>query len=128
MELDVNTKILYVEDDPMMRVLIKSMLNAKYMNVITANCGHDGFELFVKECPNIVITDIMMPDGNGITMMTKIREIDKNVPIIVASAIDRQFVKFNGLHVFGHLTKPISKFDLLIMVEDAILSIDKNKE
>jgi len=119
-------KILYVEDEYITRLDVKNMISSKYKNVFTAKDGKDGFKLFKKERPDIVITDLKMPVLDGIGMTQKIREIDESVPIIVASAFEKEFIRFDNLNVFGYITKPITKFGLLIMIEDAILN-EKNK-
>jgi len=100
---------------------VKNMLNTKYKNIILAKDGNEGYELFLSEKPDIIITDIKMPNANGLEMTKKIRKVDKNVPIIVASAFDQEFIKFDNLNIFGYLTKPITKFSLLLMIESAII-------
>ncbi len=120
MAIDIKTKILYVEDEYITRKEVKDMLITKYKNVFIAKDGNEGYKLFLSENPDLIITDIKMPVLDGIKMTEKIRQINKNVPIIVASAFDQEFVKFDSLNISGYLTKPITKFNLLITIENAI--------
>ena len=126
MATDIKTKILYVEDEYITRIDVKSMLSTKYKNILLAKDGNDGYKLFMSENPDVIITDIKMPVMDGIQMTEKIRAINKTVPIVVASAFDQEFVKFDNLNIFGYLTKPITKFSLLIMIENAILQSMNN--
>lgn len=126
MATNINVKILYVEDEFITRLDVSGMLSSKFKNVITAKDGNEGFELFMSERPDLIITDLKMPGLDGIGMTKKIREIDKDIPIIVASAFDKEFAKFDNLNIFGYITKPITKFSLLIMTEEALLDGKKD--
>lgn len=126
MAKDLNTKILYVEDEYITRVDVKNMLSGKYKYIFTAKDGMQGFEMFESKNPNIIITDLKMPISDGIELVQKIREINKTIPIIVASAFDKEFTKFDNLNVFGYITKPITKFNLLIMIKEALEKNEKD--
>lgn len=118
---NVDSKILYVEDEYITRVDVGNMLHSIYKNVYLAKDGNEGYEMFIKYNPDIIITDLKMPNCDGIDMVKKIRSKNNNIPIIVASAFDKEFIKFNNLNIYKYITKPITKFNLLITVETAIL-------
>lgn len=120
MAKDLSTKILYVEDEFITRLDVKNMLNTKYKKVFIARDGNKGFEMFESKNPDVIITDLKMPTLDGIEMVRKIREVNKTIPIIVASAFEKEFTKLDNLNVFGYITKPITKFSLLIMIQEAI--------
>jgi len=113
-------KILYVEDEYITRQEVKNILNKNYKNVITAKNGEEGYDLYKSEKPNLIITDIRMPDYDGIEMVKKIRAEDSKIPIIVASAFEKEFFKFDDLDIQDYIIKPITKFSLLIMIEDVM--------
>lgn len=120
MAKDLSTKILYVEDEFITRLDVKNMLNTKYKKVFIARDGNQGFEIFESKNPDVIVTDLKMPTLDGIEMVRKIREVNKTIPIIVASAFEKEFTKLDNLNVFGYITKPITKFSLLIMIQEAI--------
>lgn len=126
MAKDLSTKILYVEDEFITRLDVKNMLSNKYKYIFTAKNGAQGFEVFQSKNPDIVISDLKMPISDGIEMVKKIRKVNKTIPIIVASAFDKEFTKFDKLNVFGYITKPITKFNLLIMIKEALENNEKN--
>ena len=83
-------KTLLVEDDNRFRALLKRLLEKKFhMIVFEADNGIKGFELFKREISNldIIFLDIAMPFMNGIELLEKIREEDKNIPVIVMTCM-----------------------------------------
>lgn len=79
------TKILIVEDEPVINKLYTEELLARGFSILTATNGRDGLELAIREKPDLILLDILMPIMDGLTMMDKLREKDpygKNVPII----------------------------------------------
>jgi two-component system response regulator (stage 0 sporulation protein F) len=80
------SQILLIEDQPHQRMLYEQELSDEGYDVITASNGCDGLALFEKHRPQLVVTDILLPGMNGIELMEKILEVDRNIPIIVHSA------------------------------------------
>lgn len=110
-------RILYVEDEADIREEFVDLLSLKVKEVIEASNGKEGFELYLKEKPNLIITDIKMPVLDGIGMIRKIREVDCDTPIIITSAFDNSdYLKESiELHVDKFITKPID-FSILLQV------------
>lgn len=84
-------KVLFAEDEPLVRLgLQNSVPWEKYNMELTAQAdnGIRAFELFLKERPDVVITDIRMEGMDGYELIQKIREIDKKCAIIVISCLD----------------------------------------
>ena len=120
MPINFNIKILYVEDEYITREEVKNILKTKYKNVLDAQDGEIGYSLFESETPDLIITDLRMPNCDGIEMVRKIRQINPTIPIIVASAFEREFFKFDDLDIQDYIIKPITKFCLLITIEDVM--------
>ncbi len=120
MPINFNIKILYVEDEFITRHEVKNILKTKYKNVLVAKDGEMGYAVFEKENPDLIITDLKMPDCDGIEMVRKIREKNSKIPIIVASAFEKEFFKFDDLDIQDYIIKPITKFCLLITIEDVM--------
>ena len=78
--------LLYVEDDKENQSFILELLGNFFKHVIVATDGQDGLEKFKRTPIDLVITDINMPRLNGLEMIEEIRNIDKEVPIIILSA------------------------------------------
>ena len=77
--------LLYVEDDDIAREYLSLYLNRRMGMVYVAKDGREGLELFRKHRPQIVLSDIRMPQMDGLEMVDEIRKLDKDVPIIVTS-------------------------------------------
>lgn len=79
-------KILIVEDEVVINKAYAEELHDEGFIVLTATNGRDGLEIALREKPNLILLDILMPIMDGLTMMDKLREKDiygKNVPIIL---------------------------------------------
>src|SRR5574344_2457708 len=97
-----NITVLYVEDEKDLREVTSSILQSFTKNQYIAANGQEGYELFLKHNSDIdlIISDINMPILNGLEMIKKIKDINKNVPIIVTTAIskDRKSTRMNSSH------------------------------
>jgi len=109
MKFSKKIRVLYVEDDKITREVTQNIFEIFFKSIVTAFDGQDGFEKFQEEEIDLIITDINMPRLNGLEMAKKIRELDKNVPIIVISAHneDSFFLQSIQIGVSGYLIKPI---------------------
>lgn len=91
-------KLLLIDDDAKMRTMIARMLSPPY-EIVQATNGREGMELFMEHRPALVITDIMMPEKDGIETIRDIRKIDPQVGVIAISGSSFQdgnpdFLKF----------------------------------
>src|SRR3990172_2876898 len=110
-------KIMVVEDDPQLRlIVVRKLLQAGY-EVAEAENGQAAWELFQKEPVPMVVTDWMMPNMDGPTLISKIREA--NLPaytyiIILTALAERQnVVKGEKVGTDDYLTKPVDAEELL---------------
>ena len=109
-------KILYVEDEQNIRREIKLNLNNFFEDFIIAVDGEDGLEKFYNNDIDIIITDIEMPNLNGLDMVSQIREKEKNdVPVIITTAFNEieYLEKSLDLCVDGYIAKPFKVTKLL---------------
>jgi diguanylate cyclase (GGDEF)-like protein len=109
-------KLLYVEDNEDIRLYTAETLKRFCPNVTTATDGIDGLEKFKKETFDVVLTDINMPNMNGLEMTKEIRKIRKSVPILVLSAYNETeyFLESIKIGVDGFILKPL---DLMQLIE-----------
>ena len=125
-----NLKLLYVEDDKLAREATLEVLNIVFENITIAVDGEDGLNTFKEDEFDIIITDINMPKMNGIDMIFKIREIDKNIAVIVLSAHDdkKYFEQSIKAGIDGYLLKPINLDQFIDVMIKSVHNINIAKE
>jgi len=80
-----NTKILVVEDDEQYRVFLVELLESLGFQVASSKNGSQCISNLSSMMPDLLITDLIMPDIEGIELIMAIREVDSSVPIIAIS-------------------------------------------
>ena len=102
-------KLLYVEDADDVREATILFFEEFFTDIETASNGEEGLKKYRKINPDIIITDINMPVMSGIDMIKKIREKDKEIPIVVISAYSdvEYFIDCIRYGVDGYILKPI---------------------
>ncbi len=103
-------KVLIVDDEEDILRLLKTVLIKEGIeHVYTATTAAEGFSLFQQKQPDLVILDIMLPDGEGYEVCKNIRGIS-NVPIFFLSAKTEEIDKILGFAIGGddYITKPFS--------------------
>jgi DNA-binding response OmpR family regulator len=88
--METAKKILIVEDDTDLREALKTALGYENFTVLTAENGEVGLMLALKEHPDLLLLDIVMPKMDGLTVLKKLREDEwgKKVPVIVMTVLD----------------------------------------
>jgi two-component system NtrC family response regulator len=121
--------ILLIDDDINLCKVLAFQLEKKGYTVRTANNGKTGVQLFDENRPQIVITDIQMPDMTGIEVLRQIRRKDKEVLIILITAYGtiENAIEACNLGATDYLTKPFSQEQLFFAIEKA-LSFKKLQE
>lgn len=115
----IKANILLVEDDMNLAFVTKDNLEAKGYTVKHCTDGLSCYELFKKEAFDLCLLDVMLPKMDGISLAEKIRESDRNVPIIFVTAKSMLEDKIAGFKVGGddYITKPFSIDELLFKIE-----------
>jgi diguanylate cyclase (GGDEF)-like protein len=117
--------LLYVEDDKATLEASSFLLENFFKTITTAVNGKDGLEKFKNNNIDLIITDINMPYLNGLEMIAKIKEIDKDIKIIIFSANiePKYFTESIKLGVDGYLLKPIDTEYLINTLENIVSSM-----
>ena len=112
--------VLYVEDETVVLFSVTEMLKRRVENVLSAIDGEEGFDLFKKHSPDIVITDINMPRMNGLQMARKIKQHNPDIHIYLLSAYPQPdyLLEAFDIGVEGFLKKPLDKEKLFSILEE----------
>ena len=116
---DYNKKtILVVDDEEMIRNLLKVNLTKEGYNVIEATDGLEAVELATKERPDLILLDVMIPKLDGLSVCKRIKNL-MNVPILMVTAKDSEVDKILGLErgADDYVTKPFSIRELIARVK-----------
>ena len=83
----ISKKILIIEDDSSLRNVLQDKIKHEGFSVFTANDGQEGLETAIKEKPDCILLDVIMPKMSGIQMLKKLREHawGKTVPVLLLS-------------------------------------------
>lgn len=112
MDTDV---VLIVEDDATLLRGLNDNFRFKGYKVLTASDGRNGLDLALKEHPDVIVLDIMMPEMDGYEVCKRIRKSGLEIPIIMLTAKGREEDIIRGLNAGAHdyITKPFSIKELL---------------
>tara|TARA_R110001592_G_scaffold205289_1_gene455837 strand:+ start:4420 stop:5118 length:699 start_codon:yes stop_codon:yes gene_type:complete len=114
--MQTSIKVLLVEDEPSLALVVKDALEQHQYNVKLATNGDEALKAFHSFEPHIVILDIMIPKLNGFNVSKTIRNLDRKTPIIFLSAKIQAKDVVKGFESGGndYLRKPFSMEELLI--------------
>ena len=115
-------RILIVEDELAMRTALADVLEDEGYRVITAADGAAGLERAIKEKPDLVLLDIMMPKLDGFAVCAELRRLGHTEPILMLTAKGQVEDRVTGLDVGAddYLVKPFSTDELMARVRAAL--------
>ena len=120
------TKILLVEDDSNLREIYGARLEAEGFQILSANDGEEALAIAVREHPDLIITDIMMPKMSGIDMLDILRSTaeTKNTKVIVMTALSQEEDRERGksLGADRYIVKSQVTLDDVVKVVQEILN------
>jgi YesN/AraC family two-component response regulator len=122
---------MVVEDNAELRSFIISSLNGDY-SFCEAGDGKEGIEIALQEIPELIISDVMMPEMDGITMTAKLKNDIRtsHIPIILLTAKATDEAKITGLNTGAddYLVKPFNNDELILKVRNMIESRNRVRE
>ncbi|MEA2018742.1 MAG: response regulator [Campylobacterota bacterium] len=117
--------LLYVEDDAIIRDQLQPILEKLFKKAFIAVDGVDGLEIYTQNIENIdiIVTDINMPNMNGLDMIKNINELNTSIPVIVITAhTDSNFMlEAINLNVDKYMPKPIQIKELTVNIVNMVL-------
>ncbi len=110
--------VLVIDDDPVARELIARTLQSDGFQVQMASHGKEGLRLAKELCPQAITLDVMMPDMDGWSVLTAIKDDPElaNIPIIMVTFLDDRDIGF-ALGATDYLTKPVDRNRLLNLLQ-----------
>jgi DNA-binding response OmpR family regulator len=125
------SKILVIDDLPENVFLLQDRLEREGYEVITSYDGKSGIEKAIKEIPDLILLDVMMPDLNGIEVCKALvlNPVTLNIPIILVTAKSGAEDTKEGLEAgaFDYIKKPFDRIELLARVHSALKLSEAHK-
>lgn len=119
---NTDRRILIADDDPQIRLLLGRILkNAGYININFAEGCAEAYQAVRVYSPEIMILDIMFPDGDGFQLLDKIRLIS-DAPVLFLSARDEDSSRLKGLGLGAddYITKPFNADELVLRLSNIL--------
>jgi DNA-binding response OmpR family regulator len=103
-----------VDDEPQAVELLKEFLTAKGYAVVGASGGEEALRRLKEELPHMMLLDIRMPMMDGLEVLRRAREIDREVGIVMVTAVNEESMGREALRMgaYDYITKPLD-FDYL---------------
>jgi len=115
------TKILIVDDEESLRSLIEIYLSNNNYEVISASNGREALEKIDRDKPEIIVSDIMMPEMDGYELLGILKGSAEysDIPVIMLTSMDEDMDKIHGLSAGAddYMTKPFNMEELLLRIE-----------
>ena len=115
-------KILIVDDERLVRQSLEKGLSEQGYLAISADRGRAAIALVEEESPDLVLLDLRLPDFNGIEVLNRLREVDKNLTVLIMTAygsIDTAIAATRS-GAYDYLTKPFDLETILLAVRQAL--------
>ncbi len=115
-------KILIIDDDHALKVVMLKALRTSKINIKTAGTISEGWYLLEKEEFDLVICDVVLPDGDGLELVKKLKKKYNHLEFIIISAQNNILtaIKADQLEVFEYIPKPLDLNDLVISVDRSL--------
>lgn len=116
--MSVPATILVIEDDPAMIVGLKDNLEVEGYHLLTASNVRQGREAALRDKPDLILIDVMLPDGDGVSLCRSLRAHGMQQPIIMLTARGEEMDKVQGFEggADDYIVKPFGLRELLARV------------
>jgi two-component system, OmpR family, KDP operon response regulator KdpE len=122
MTLSDRTSVLVIEDEPQIRRLLRTSLNANGFAVLEAPSGRDGLDQVQSEKPEVIVLDLGLPDMDGLTLIRALRGAGDKTPIVVLSSRGEEATKVEALNIGAddYVTKPFGIAELIARLRTSL--------
>lgn len=120
-----NIKILLIEDDDLQRNQLFTFLKRRVQKVYTAKNGEEGYDKYMSLQPDIILTDLRMPRVDGLELAKQVRQHNRLIPIIVATAMNDKetILKSIDVGITNYIVKPVDTDELMTILLDAVKTL-----
>ncbi len=119
-----HNKLLLIDDDPNLVLLVKDYLEMRGYEVATAKNGREALRVLEAETPNLIICDVMMPEMDGYSFVKRVRENPKTnwLPVLFLSAKGQTQDRVTGLNTGAdvYMVKPFEPDELVAQIEASL--------
>lgn len=119
-----NKRLLLIDDDPNLILLVKDYLEFRGYEVVTAGNGREALEVLEQEIPDMIICDVMMPEMDGFAFVQHVREDPRTswIPVLFLSAKGQSQDRVKGLNTGAdvYMVKPFEPEELVAQVESSL--------
>ena len=121
--------VLIIEDERAISNFIGRALAANDYRTIPAYTGKEGLSLFFSHGPDLVLLDLGLPDMDGLDILSQLRGLPREVPVIIISARDRESEKVRALDMGAddYVVKPFGVSELLARIRSTLRRADRLK-
>jgi len=117
-------KLLLIDDDPNLILLVQDYLEFRGYAVITAENGREALDILKEEIPDMIICDVMMPEMDGYSFVKNVRENPRTewIPVLFLSAKGQSQDRVKGLNTGAdvYMVKPFEPEELVAQVESTL--------
>ena len=110
-------KILLVEDEETLAMIIKDTLEGQNFIIQTASNGEEGLRLFFDLRPDVLVADVMMPRMDGFEMVRRIRQTDKHTPVLFLTARSAINDVVEGFELGANMKSPFGMQELIVRIK-----------
>ncbi len=122
-------KLLLIDDDPNLILLVKDYLEFRGYQVITAENGREALEILEQQVPDMIICDVMMPEMDGYALVEHVRKDPRTnwIPVLFLSAKGQSQDRVKGLNTGAdvYMVKPFEPEELVAQVESSLRSANR---
>lgn len=114
--------ILVIDDDKFIRETLQYYLKELDCRIFLADCGIKGIEIMGKENPDLIISDLRLPDIDGMEILKKAKQFNKNIHILIITAFEdiSATIKAMQMDAYDYIRKPIDYDQLMLTVKHAL--------
>ncbi|MCT4616211.1 MAG: sigma-54 dependent transcriptional regulator [Marinifilaceae bacterium] len=123
-------KILIIDDDTTLCLMLKGLLERNSYNVTTAFNANNGFKLISEDSFDLILSDFRLPDFTGLELLQKIKTQFPDLPIIIMTSYAdiKTAVKAIKLGASDYITKPLNPDEIILMVSSALSKAKTKKQ
>lgn len=124
----MKTKILYIEDEPVLAILVREHLERTGYEVLWQESGENTVQVFQEQEPDVCVLDVMLPGISGFELAQQFRQINKHVPILFLTAKSELKDVMEGFQSGGndYIKKPFSLEELTVRIQNLLKLSGRN--